>query len=183
MGVSMQSDCLGWRPCQGVPDQHPSGACDCQGHGAIPGPRRGPAPSLLPPRSCQPCAACPGLGGRVSPSHPSLMAQGLRPSPVAQGTWSPTWCGGRCTQGRVPVFPAKALCGLRATSLPIPCPLLTLGVLLAPALRHGDEHLARLRGTLRCCGDGQMETHSSLSLRVLPAASLCKTTSYCLFSH
>lgn len=63
MGVSTQSDCLGWRPCQGVPDQHPSGTCDCQGHGAVPGPGRGPAPLLLPPRSCQPCAACPGLRG------------------------------------------------------------------------------------------------------------------------
>lgn len=135
----MQADHPGWRPCRGVPDWHPSGACNRRGHGAIPGPGRGPSPLLLLPQSCQTCLVCPGLGGLSIP--PSLAAQGLSLSPVAQRMRSPMWCGGCCTQGRVLVFPTKALRGLRVTSLPITCPFPTLSVLLVPAPQHRDNVL------------------------------------------
>lgn len=66
----MQADHPGWRPCQGVPDWHPSGACNHRGHGAVPGPGRGPFPLLLLPWSCQTCLVCLGLGGSLHPTIP-----------------------------------------------------------------------------------------------------------------
>lgn len=163
----MQADHPGWRPCQGVPDWHPSGVCNHRGHGAVPRPGRGPFPLLLLPWSCQTCLVCPGLGGLSIP--PSLAAQGL--SPVVQGMQSPMWCGGCCTQeGRVLVFPTKALRGLRVTSLPITCPFATLSVLLVPAPQHGANVLPI---SWEHCRGGQVEKSSSLWLCVLSAASLC----------